>query len=521
VTFYQLLTGVRPFEAGDPLEWIHCHVARTPRAPAHVVPGLPPTLSSLVMRLLAKSPEERYQSAHGLRTDLERCLQEWTATGAISSFPLGSADIAGEFRIPGKLFGRDREVAFLKKAFDAVMATRAPRVLLVSGYSGIGKSSLVRELHTPVARANGFFVSGKFDQYRRHVPYSALTQAVRELVHQALSASGERLARWIADLERALGGTGGALTEVFPEVELLIGKQPPAPKLGAAETQNRFSLAFGALVRAFAQPDHPVVLFLDDLQWADRASLNLLELLLGDGSGPVLCLLAYRDNEVDAAHPFSNTVERIRRSGARIDELAVPPLDRDCVGVLVAETLHSPVEGCSRLADLVMDKTAGNPFFVNEFLKTLYLDGLLRFDDAGPCWRWEITEIEGRAMTDNVVDLMIQRLRRLPPDAQDALRAAACIGNAFELAHLAIVTQQTLAAAAGALRQPVDEGLLRARTDAAGQVTYQFEHDRIQQAAYALIDSDRRAEAHLRIGQLLWKSLCPAELEAKLFEVVN
>ncbi|WP_441292537.1 AAA family ATPase [Sorangium sp. KYC3313] len=517
VTFYQMLTGALPFQASDPVAWVHCHIAQAPQPPQALVPSIPPLLSAVVLKLLSKAAEERYQSALGLRHDLDRCFSQLRATGAIEPFPLGQRDLSDRFRVPQRLYGREREIEALLAAFERVVAKGRPELALVSGYSGIGKSSLVAELHRPVVRERGFFLSGKFEQLKRGVPYLPLLQAFRALLQEILSASEEQLERWRERLREALGQDGGLLAGVLPELTLLLGPQPPVPELPPTEAQGRMHAALQRLVAACARNEHPVALFLDDLQWADAASLLLLEQLATyAGSEHLLLIGAYRDNEVGPAHPLRLTLAEVRKRGAAVSELVLAPLSAAHVEALVAEAVHAPAEEVEPLSRLVYEKTGGNPFFVLQFLFELHQEGLITFDAEQRVWRWDIAAIHDKGFTDNVVELMVGKLKRLSIPARDALKLAACLGSGLDLDTLAIVARRSAEALRGALEEAVREGLLL-RRDAG----YRFLHDRVQQAAYSLIPAEQLAEVHLRIGQLLLKGRRPGEREESLFDVVG
>ncbi len=523
ITFYEMLTGQLPFQGSDPLEWIHCHIAKTPIAPAAINPAIPQLLSDLIVKLLAKVAEDRYQSAIGLQADLERCLQLWQTTGQIPSFPLAQQDSCDRFQIPQKLYGREPEIAQLLTVFARTVTEGKPELVLVSGYSGVGKSSLVNELHKPILQTRGFFISGKFDQYKRDIPYSTIVQAFQGLVHQLLTESEEKLAVWRDRIRSAVGNNGKLITDVIPEVALIIGEQPPIPILGATESQNRFNLVFQKFIGIFAQRDRPLAIFLDDMQWADRATLSLIQTIATGSNLQFICfLLAYRNNEVDVSHPFSLTIEKIRQQGIQPTEIVLLPLDLACVNQLIAETLHCSLERAEPLARLVLHKTNGNPFFVNEFLKTLRQENLITFNQSEKIWQWDIDRIEAKGFTHNVVNLTIGRMQKLSSETQEFLKLASCIGNQFGLEILAIVAQRSAGTIADALQEAVLRGLIivTERIPAA-QKHYSFVHDRIQQAAYALIPDAQKQNVHLQIGRLLLKNLNSAQLEEQLFDIVN
>ncbi|WP_437819985.1 AAA family ATPase [Sorangium sp. So ce1078] len=515
VTFYEMLTGALPFQASDPVAWVYCHIAQKPVPPHALVPSIPPLLSAVVLKLLSKAAEERYQSAAGLRHDLDECFARWRVSGAIPPFALGERDVSDRFRVPQRLYGREREIEALLAAFERVVAQGRPELVLVSGYSGIGKSSLVAELHRPIVRERGFSLCGKFDQTARDVPYRAFLQAFRALFHEILGASEEQVERWRLRLREAVGQNGRLLADVLPELTLLLGPQPAVPELPPAEAQGRLLATLQRFVAACAQKEHPVALFLDDLQWADAASLVLLEQLASyAGSAHLLLIGAYRDNEVGPAHPLRLTLAEARKHGAAIDDIVLEPLSAVHVGALVAEAVHAPEAEVEPLSQLVFDKTGGNPFFVLQFLFELHQEGLITFDADEGAWRWDIAAIRDKGFTDNVVELMVGKLNRLSVPTRDALKLAACLGNILDLDTLAVVAGRPAAELRDALEEAVREGLFIRRDG-----TCRFVHDRVQQAAYSLIPGGQLAEVHLRIGQLLLKAR-RADEEA-LFYIVD
>jgi PAS domain S-box-containing protein len=470
-----------------------------------------------VLKLLAKTAEERYQTAAGALADLRRCLAEYSGHGRIAPFPLGTQDVPDRVLIPEKLYGREREIVALIAAFDRVVADGTPELVLVSGYSGIGKSSLVNELHKVLVPPRGLFASGKFDQYKRDIPYATLGQAFQSLVRPLLGQSEAELGRWRDALRESLGANGQVIVDLVPEVELVIGIQPPVADLPPQDAKNRFRMVFRRFVGVFARSEHPLALFLDDLQWLDGATLDLLEDLVTRSEVRHLLLVgAYRDNEVGPAHPLLRTLEAIREAGGRTQEIALAPLGLDDVGRLVADALHCQPERARPLAELVLEKTGGNPFFAIQFLTTLAEEELLAFDRAAPGWVWDIDRIDAKDYTDNVVDLMVRKLKRLPLTTQDALKRLACLGNMAEIGPLSMVHQQTAEAIHAALGEAVRVGLIVHRGN-----SYKFLHDRIQQAAYSLIPEQLRAEVHLSIGRALQASLTADALTEHPFEVAN
>jgi predicted ATPase/GAF domain-containing protein len=533
ITLYEALTATTPFVSDDPLELVHAHLARIPKPPHEVDPKIPVPVSLILMKLLGKRAEERYQSATGLREDLKHCAREWTARAQVADFTLGRQDVSDRFLISQKLYGRDGDVDALNRAFDRCSAG-STLLVVVSGYAGIGKTSLIQELYKPIVRQRGYFTAGKFDQIAR-APYGALIQAFRGLLRQLLAEGEERLARWRQRLNAALGTGSGVLAPVIPEIELVLGSQIQPPVLGPTETQNRFQLAVQSLLGALAQKEHPLVVFLDDLQWADSATLALLKPLRT--SADIRCLLligTYRDNEVDGTHPLTQALTALAAEGADLERISLGPLTLADLTSMIHDTLHSERVGVEPLAQLVLQKTGGNPFFVIQFLRALKEAGLLTFDYERGGWTFQMAAIARAQMTDNVIDLMTQKIQRLSPGAQQVLTLGACIGNQFELHTLAIVSAQADEAVAADLGEAVVEGLLvPAPNDhqalaeevfAAAAVSvprYAFLHDRVQQAAYAMIPDDRRQLVHLTVGRLLLEGWEPVTAEERLFDIAH
>jgi PAS domain S-box-containing protein len=516
VTLYQMLTGALPFSAADPLEWVHCHIARQPVPPSDRA-VVPEPLSGIIMKLLAKSAEARYQTASGLEADLRHCLAEWESQGRVDPFSLGAHDSPDRLVIPEKLYGREREIDALLGAFDRVLAQGTAELVLVSGYSGVGKSSVVNELHKALVSPRGLFASGKFDQYKRDIPYTTLGQAFQTLIRQILVKSDAEVGHWRRALQEALGVNGQLVINLVPEVEFIIGKQPPVPDLPPQEARTRFQFVFRRFLGAFARPEHPLALFLDDLQWLDAATLELLEHLITHQEVRHLMLVgAYRDNEVGSSHPLMRTLGAIREAGARIEEIMLSPLGLDDVGRLVTDALRCEGDSGHPLAQLVHEKTGGNPFFAIQFLTALAEEGLLRPDPDASVWIWDAARIRAKGYTDNVVDLMVAKLRRLPVATQAALRQLACLGNAAEITTLRMVFGQSEDEIHTALLDAARAGLIFRL-----EGTYAFLHDRIQEAAYALIPEGERAAAHLQIGRVLLASMPEGGLAEHPFDIAN
>jgi len=535
VTFYQILTNQLPFETEDPLELVHWHIAKPPLAPNKLNPEIPLAISAIVMKLLAKTAEERYQSAWGIKADLEQCWQQLQKTNSITEFPLASQDIYNKFQIPQKLYGRETEITTLLTTFDRV-PTKS-QIALIAGFSGIGKSALVQELYKPITEKRGYFIAGKFDQYQRNIPYSAVVSALRELIKQLLTESAAKLQHWQREISATLGTNGQVIVNIIPELELIIGKQPAIPELGVNESQNRFNLVFPNFIKVFTQSSQPLAIFLDDLQWADMASLKLMPLLINASSSGLFLIGAYRDNEVSPAHPLMLIIDEIAKNGIIAERIFLSPLDLSTTSEIISDTLNCTPDKVKDLAKLVQFKTGGNPFFMNEFLKSLYTERLLEFNLQLGKWQWDLAQIERQGFTDNVVELMAGKIQKLPEAAQILLKIAACIGNQFELEIIGLITNKSLAETAIALEATMSENLvipLGSRDDlelalASEELPnikyqllpYKFVHDRIQQAAYSLIPENTKREIHQQIGKFLLVNTPVDEQEEKIFDIAN
>ncbi|MGF2012236.1 AAA family ATPase, partial [Nostoc sp. DedVER01b] len=544
VTFYELLTGVLPFKSNDPMELVHCHIAKIPPVLGNRQQAIgdreeiPQVIAEIVMKLMAKNAEDRYQSALGIKFDLENCLTQLQKTGKIESFQIAKRDVCDRFIIPDKLYGRETEVETLLQAFERV-SLGASEIILLAGFSGIGKTAVVNEVHKPIVRQRGYFIKGKFDQFQRNIPLSALVQAFRDLMGQLLTESYTHVQQWKSKILEAVGENGQVIIEVIPELEIIIGQQPLPPELSGNAAQIRFNLLFKNFTQVFTSVEHPLVIFLDDLQWADSASLKLMQLLMAD-TGHLLLIGAYRDHEVETAHPLMLALSEIEKAQTTINTITLAPLSPRQVNQLVADTLKCSENLALPLSRLVSQKTQGNPFFTTQFIKALYQDKLIQFNFESCCWECDIVQVNQQAVTDDVVTFMVFQLQRLPKSTQNILQLAACIGNQFDLATLAIVSESSEIETAADLWKALEEGLLLTTDDVykffqhSGQdvdskpfnsnfqvPTYKFLHDRVQQAAYSLIPEDQKQTTHLKLGQLLLNNSSVSEQEEKIFQIVS
>ena len=576
VTLYELMTGSLPFSSSDRLELIHRHIAKQPQAPHQINSDLPEALSQIIMKLMAKDASMRYQSSYGLTYDLQQCLEQWNSSGRIDNFKLATQDLPERFVLPQKLYGRHNLIQQLTSSYDQNVRGEAS-IVMISGYAGIGKSSLVHEIRQYINEHNGHFISGKFAQFGRNRPYAAILQALQSFIRQLLTESKANVSHWRQLILEALGSNGQVVIKLIPELELIIGPQPGVPKLPPAEEKNRFSRIFLRLLRVFASKEQPLVIFLDDLHWADLSSIALLEALaqykasavnqprdtnrdIGTHKGNaqsdneqqtlsyLMLIGSYRDEEVHSTHPLRGLLEKLRQLPIKLLEQQLKPLTLRQIKSLLADTLCYPAEKCTELATICLEKTQGNPFFLNQFLSTLQDDGLIYANQNG--WYWDKKAIEAQAMSDNVVDLMVNKIQRLETETQKVLRLASCIGSPFSLRTLSIVYKSSPTDTAAHLWQalaerliiPLDDnyrltGYLKAGPGCghienpapqrnngsiiADGIRYRFVHDRVQQAAYSLLSKEESSDLHLEIGQLLLDQLSEQELDNRIFEITN
>nr|WP_225895711.1 ATP-binding sensor histidine kinase [Dendronalium phyllosphericum] len=561
VTFFELLTGQLPFSITEPMELVYCHIAKEPPKANHINPSIPAILCEIIGKLMAKNAEDRYQSAIGLRHDLEMCRNQWQETGSITNFELGIRDISNCFVIPEKLYGRQREVETLLTAFERVTSGQTEMVLVV-GSSGIGKTAVVNEVHKPIVRQRGYFIKGKFDQFQRDIPLSGLVQAFRNLIEQIISETDEQIQKWKDKILSVLGTQAQVITDVIPELESIIGKQPPVAEISGIAVQNRFNLLFQRFIQVFTSKEHPLVIFLDDLQWADIASLKLIQLLISENTSSLECIGetekigerpskflligAYRDNEVYSTHPLHLTIKEIAKTEVTINTIKLVSLSQIDLNYLVADTLHCSEIFAVPLTQMIFAKTKGNPFFATKFLKSLHDDGLIKLNLEAGHWQYEIENIKLLSLTDDVVEFMAVQIEKLPKNTQNLLKLAACIGNEFDLKTIAIINEKSILDTASDLWKALLDGLVLSQSElynfvpedneqviVSGKHTpeiqishnqlprYNFVHDRVQQAAYSLIPEDEKKPIHLKIGLLLLKNLSIAEQEDKIFDLVN
>lgn len=537
VTLYEMLTGQLPFKKNDPMELVHCHIAKDPIPPyeldflsKQIDQSSGEMISRIIMKLILKDAEDRYQSCFGLIADLNNCLEQLQTTGRIKDFIIARKDYSDKFQIPQKLYGREKEIGVLLDSFDRICKGKK-EIMMVYGYSGIGKSAMVNEIHKSVAAKKGYFITGKFEQFKSNIPYYSLIQAFQQLIKQILTESEEQIAAWSSEILQAVEPNGQIIVDVIPEVELIIGKQPPVPELPSKESQNRFNIYFKNFIRIFANSRHPLTFFLDDLQWIDLPSINLIELFLTDSETNYLFFIgAYRDNEIDNAHPLALFLERVNKAGTRINTLSLSSLDFINVNKLLSETLKCPADKTEELAKLCMKKTNGTPFFLIQFLHTIHNNKLFEFDHRLGIWHWDISKIDELKITDNVVDLLVNKIQEFPLETQSALKRASCIGNQFDLKTLSAICNKTPRETANNLWEglkdelilPLSEGYryIHNETDN-NPVVYKFSHDRIQHAAYSLIGEESKKEYHLKIGRLILANTGKDDLEEQIFNITN
>ncbi len=515
IVLYELMTRQLPFDSKDPLELVHNHIARVPLSPSAVLPEIPEVISVIILKLLSKNAENRYQSAAGLQVDLEKCLQHLSPEDTIEEFPLGESDYASRLRFPQKLYGRDRELKELESAFESVCRDTSS-IVFVGGSSGIGKTALVEEIQQPVSEKGGYFIEGKFDQLAT-TPYAGITQAFARFVSQILTQTETRLAAWRSKILEAVGQNGRVLADFIPTLELVIGPQPAAPDLSGQEAQNRFNYVFQRFLCAVARSEHPIFLFLDDLQWIDPASLGLLKNLFSSPDlAHLLVVGAYRDNEVHEDHPLMTIIADLEKAGVNLRRMTLQKLSEADVDALISDALRRDPGEIREFSWLVYSQTDGNPFFTRQVLRSLVDQGLIAIDTATGRWRWDMDDLRNLDVVDSVVELLVGKLKELPADIQETLKVAACIGNQFDIATLAVVTAGDDDAILDHVREAVTAGLIWERDDRG-----YFVHDRVQEAAYTLVPMEEQDSLHLTIGRLLLQSQRASDHEQDVYTIVE
>ncbi len=538
-TFYEMLTGRLPFDTPDAAALVHAHLAKTPPEPHRINPVIPEPLSRIVMKMMAKAPEDRYQSARGLQHDLNLCLQYLRSHKEIPPFQLSLYDRSDRFLIPEKLYGRSREVALLLAAFNRA-AQGKTELVMVSGPPGIGKTAVIHEIQEPVVHRNGYFIKGKFDRVTRDKAFSGFVDALRDFLEQLLLGDAERLEQSKARILEAVGNSGQVLEEIIPELDLIIGPQPPVPALSGTAAQYRFNLVLQKLIGALPVPEHPLVIFLDEMEWADPASLELLRLLMNDKSVHDLLLVgAYRDDEAGSTHALSRTVREIVNGGGPLETIALEPLSMSSMNQLLADALGCSAEMASPLTNLVYRITQGNPLFSNELVRALYTEGLITFDGKSNSWNCDITRATALSLSEDVVEFLAMRIAQLPSFTQEVLKLAACMGNTFSLETLAVINGISIAEVVNALHPAVQAGIVLQQNEPAGYILddcgsgmpsaahaaplalHGFLHDRLRQAAYSLIPDESKRTLHLRIARILLQNIPEKEIEEKIYEIVT
>ncbi|MGK5594359.1 MAG: trifunctional serine/threonine-protein kinase/ATP-binding protein/sensor histidine kinase [Parachlamydiaceae bacterium] len=539
VTLYQLFTHQLPFNTLDPMELVHSHIAKTPPTPHQIDSNIPIPVSDIIMKLMAKKAEERYSNSFSLLQDLEYCLNEYQAHGEVESFALGQRDVARKLQISQKIYGREREVKVLLDIFDEV-CTGTTQMMLISGYAGIGKTSLVNEIRKPVLEKNGFFISGKFDQFKKGIPYHAFIESFQDLIQQILTENDEVIAKWRERLKEALGSHAPVIFELIPELQYIFGERLPSQEFDTQETQNRFNFFFQKFISLYATHETPLVIHLDDLQWIDTASLQLIEVILTRLKTRGLFLIgSYRSNEVSSLHPLMTTIQRIRKNRGAVTEIEIPPLNLKNVEELLMDSLHSNEAAIKDLAKLITEKTQGNPFFINQLLIFLYEEKFLSLDSKSSQWTWDTEKIASLNVSDNVVDLLILKLQKCSLETQKILKIAACVGTHFDIRLVARIAEKPLPEIMNSLMEAIHDGFILPSEDALNYLwsdpkelneamlyqspsqAFRFQHDKVLQAAYIMADLQERTQYHLKIGHILQQKFTGHHLEEHIFEIVT
>ncbi|MBP3952508.1 ATP-binding sensor histidine kinase [Bacillus suaedae] len=532
VLLYEMVTGALPFSDNDPMKLLHANLTKVPYEPVARNDKIPAVLSKMIVKLLSKIPEDRYRSAYGLREDLKRCIDQLRLFGKVEDFPLGQDDPMVVFELERKLYGRELEIDKLLASFERVSSGHS-ELVLIQGHSGIGKTALVNEIQPPLIGMKGYFISGKFDLLQRQKPYSPIIQAFKSLIRQIMTEGDECLQRYRDDIERELTGNVSVITSVIPELKWIVGDSPKEEEISANDAHLRFYLLFQKFVNVFATKDHPLVLFLDDLQWADTASLSLIEYLLTHVDSRYLLLIgAYRDNEIGVEHAFTETIHSLRKDNVTITEISLPPLNEKVILHWVQDTLMDEGIDAKKLARLMFRITQGNPFFMKQLFQSFYENGTILFRiDLGK-WIIHFSKVSTTLEKENIVDLMVHRVKQLPLRTQHMLKIASCIGNEFDLKTLSVICDEDPERTGSYLWEALEGGYVLPEdstykwiyADGPEQLmedqspTYRFLHDRVQQAAYSIMTKEEQDQAHLSIGRLLVEL---KSVDDFLFDIVN
>jgi histidine kinase len=513
---YQFFTGILPFESKEPLELMFAHIAKAPVSMHIINEELPPVLSSIITKLLAKNPEDRYESASGLAYDLSECYRRYKEDRVISDFELATNDFSGKLVFKEKLYGREGALESLSSAFYAC-ARYGRELVFIAGYAGSGKTSLVNALRETVPGYHGHYITGKFDQLMRDKPYSAFIKAFSAFIQHLIAGEQTKLSYWRSRIQEAISPLGKILTDLIPGLETLLGEQPPVPLLSGMEAQNRFHYVFTNFLSAVTSGEHPLVLFLDDLQWADEASFHLTHHIICDKAlNHLMVICAYRDNETEANHPLFSLLNMLTASNISFTTIVTHALTPEQTHELVQDTLRSAQKNGRELGEIIYLKTKGNPFYIQQFLKSIFAEGLLAFDHKTHQWKWDNDKINEMNVSGNVVDLMTAMVQKLSADTLELLKLCSCIGNAFDLHKLSILKH-------------IDETELESYFIKLQQVGfiisssggYRFAHDRIQQTIYSLISPDERALFHMKIGKMLSGITSEFDLPGRIFDIVD
>jgi predicted ATPase/signal transduction histidine kinase/predicted Ser/Thr protein kinase len=531
VVFYEMLTGQLPFSSKDPLEIIHAHMAVNPQRPNKVDETIPAAISDIVMKLLSKNADDRYQSAYSLRSDLEQCLELFDQGVLNKAFKLGTKHTHQRFILPQKLYGREKELKQLSSSLSHI-GQNQPQMVLIHGEPGVGKSALVKEIQKDIAKKGAIFISGKFDQYQRNIPYYAIQKALTEWVRIVLTEKEEKLQEWKEIILDSIEDLGQLIINLIPEIEIIIGQQPDVPELNGQEAQNRFNYVIGQFINAISHEDSPLLIFIDDLQWADSASLDLIKRWLEDKDNQHFFVIgAYRDNEVDNTHPFQIFLDDLQKEIIPLSFLKLKNLELNDVSEFISDALFVDQQSIEALAKFVHKKTGGNPIFLKQFLLALHSEGLLKFDSKEGQWTWDLDAINRLQISDNIVDLMMAKIKRLPKETQEIIKLAACIGNSFDANLLRLIAEISIEETIQQLEPAIDESLILPKdnnyrlisTDADlsdQKIEFSFIHDRIQQSFYSLIPDEEKKKVHLQIGWLLDKNITGEKRNEKIFDIV-